>query len=54
MFLGVGVLVVLLTISLGHAAFLEQRQATATVKSDTTKVPEYFQTSPELFAGELP
>lgn len=49
-----GVVVVLLTINLGRTAYLEQRQATATVKSDTSKVPDYFQTSPELFAGERP
>lgn len=48
--------VVLLTISLGRAAYLQQRydSATATLKSDSSKVPQYFQTSPELFAGELP
>ena len=48
-----GVVAVLLTISLGRAAYLEQRHATATVNSHTSKVPDYFQTSPELFAGEL-
>lgn len=48
------IVVVLLTISLGRAAYLEERQATATAKSDSAQVPDYFQTSPELFAGELP
>ncbi|MCJ1467640.1 hypothetical protein MMC07_006265 [Pseudocyphellaria aurata] len=45
--------IVLLTISLGRAAYLEQRydSATATLKSDSSKVPQYFQTTPELFAG---
>lgn len=51
MFLAV---VVLLTISLGRAAYLEQKHATTTEKSDSNKVPDYFQTSPELFAGERP
>lgn len=48
MFLAV---VVLLTISLGRAAYLEQKHATTTVNSDSSKVPDYFQTSPEIFAG---
>ena len=51
MFLAV---VVLLTISLGRAAYLEQKHATTTVNSDSSKVPDYFQTSPEIFAGERP
>lgn len=49
-----GVVFVLLTISLGRVSSLEQRHATATVNSGSTKVPDYFQTSPELFAGECP
>ena len=37
----------LLLARFSQAAYLDQRQATAT----TSKVPDYFQTTPELFAG---
>lgn len=41
---GVGVLC---AISLGKAAYLEQRDT-------ATPVPQYFQTAPELYAGKFP
>lgn len=38
---------ILFAVSLGHAAYLEQR-------APTTAVPDYFQTTPELFPGKFP
>ena len=35
-------------VALSHAAYLENRQATTTTSSE---VPQYFQTSPEIYAG---
>ncbi|KAL8792347.1 MAG: hypothetical protein Q9195_005050 [Heterodermia aff. obscurata] len=35
-----------------YGAYLEQRQATTT--SSSTSVPQYFQTSPEIYAGPTP
>lgn len=32
-----------------YGAYLEQRQATTT--SSSTSVPQYFQTTPEIYAG---
>ena len=36
-----------------EAAYLDRRQATTTVESSSTPVPDYFQTSPELFPGMM-
>ena len=47
------VLVLLTTLSLARAAWFERRQATTTSSTTSTEVPQYFQTSPEIFAGEL-
>ena len=46
-------LVVLTTLSLARAAWFERRQATTTPSTTSSEVPQYFQTSPEIFAGEL-
>ena len=37
-------------VALGHAAYLENRQATTATTTSST-VPQYFQTSPEIYAG---
>ena len=47
------VLILLTTLSLARAAWYERRQATTTASTTSTEVPQYFQTSPEIFAGEL-
>ena len=47
------VLVLLTTLSLARAAWFERRQATTTPSTPSTEVPQYFQTSPEIFAGKL-
>ena len=47
------VLVLLTTLSLARAAWFERRQATTTPSTTSNEVPQYFQTSPEIFAGEL-
>ena len=44
-------LVLLSAFSLVRAAWLEKR-ATTTASVTSTDVPQYFQTSPEIFAGE--
>ncbi len=46
------VLVLLATLSLARAAWFERRQATTTPSTTSSEVPQYFQTSPEIFAGE--
>ena len=46
------VLVVLTTLSLARAAWFERRQATTTPSTTSSEVPQYFQTSPEIFAGK--
>ena len=46
------ILVVLMTLSLARAAWFERRQATATPSTTSSEVPQYFQTSPEIFAGQ--
>ena len=46
-------LVLLSALSLTRAAVLEKKQAASTTSSTTTKVPQLFQTSPELFTGIL-
>lgn len=46
-------LVLLSALSLTRAAVLEKRQAASTASSSTTAVPQYFQTTPELFTGML-
>lgn len=42
----------LAVVTLADAAYLDKRQATTTATSSSTKVPDYFQTSPELFPGK--
>ena len=44
-------LVLLSALSLTRAAVLEKKQAASTASSSTTKVPQVFQTTPELFTG---
>lgn len=44
-------LVLLSALSLTRAAVLEKKQAASTASSSTTRVPQVFQTTPELFAG---
>jgi len=46
-----GFLVILAWASLTGAAYLDKRQSTATAASSTSKVPQYFQTTPEIYAG---
>ena len=46
-------LVLLSAFSLTRAAILEKKQAASTASSSTTKVPQVFQTTPELFTGML-
>ena len=46
-------LVLLSAFSLTRAAILEKKQAVSTASSSTTKVPQVFQTTPELFTGML-
>lgn len=46
-------LVLLSALSLTRAAVLEKKQAASTASSSTTRVPQVFQTTPELFAGML-
>ena len=46
------VLVLLTTLSLARAAWFERRAATTTASTTSSEVPQYFQTSPEIFAGE--
>ena len=46
------ILVLLTTLSLARAAWFERRQATTTPSTTSSEVPQYFQTSPEIFAGE--
>lgn len=46
-------LVLLSAFSLTRAAVLEKKQAASTASSSTTTVPQYFQTTPELFPGML-
>ena len=47
----VACLVLLSALSLTRAAILEKKQAASTANSSTTRVPQYFQTTPEIFAG---
>ena len=49
----IAALVVLSALSLTRAAVLEKKQAASTASSSTTTVPQYFQTTPELFTGTL-
>ena len=49
----VACLVLLSAFSLTRAAILEKKQAASTASSSTTKVPQVFQTTPELFTGML-
>ena len=44
-------LVLLSALSLTRAAILEKKQAASTATSSTTRVPQIFQTTPELFTG---
>ena len=44
-------LVLLSALSLTRAAVLEKKQAASTTSSSTTKVPQLFQTTPELYTG---
>ena len=46
------VLVLLTTLSLVRAAWFGRRAATTTTSTTSSEVPQYFQTSPEIFAGE--
>ena len=46
-------LVLLSALSLTRAAILEKKQAASTASSSTTKVPQLFQTTPEIFTGML-
>ena len=46
-------LVLLSALSLTRAAILEKKQAASTASSSTTRVPQYFQTTPEIFTGVL-
>ena len=46
-------LVLLSVLSLTRAAILEKKQAASTASTSTTKVPQLFQTSPELFTGNF-
>lgn len=47
------VLVLLTTLSLAHAAWFGRRAATITPTTTSSEVPQYFQTTPEIYAGEL-
>ena len=47
----VACLVLLSALSLTRAAILEKKQAASTASSSTTGVPQYFQTTPEIFTG---
>ena len=47
-------LILLSALSLTRAAVLEKKQAASTASSSTTKVPQLFQTTPELFTGMVP
>ena len=47
-------LVLLSALSLTRAAVLEKKQAASSASSSTTKVPQLFQTTPELFTGTFP
>ena len=46
-------LVLLSALSLTRAAILEKKQAASTASASTTRVPQYFQTTPEIFTGVL-
>ena len=46
-------LVLLSALSLTRAAILEKKQAASTASSSTSKVPQLFQTTPEIFTGML-
>ncbi len=46
-------LVLLSALSLTRAVVLEKKHAASTATSSTTKVPQVFQTTPELFTGML-
>ncbi len=46
-------LVLLSALSLTRAVVLEKKQAASSATSSTTKVPQVFQTTPELFTGIL-
>ena len=46
-------LVLLSALSLTRAAILEKKQAASTASASTTRVPQYFQTTPEIFTGML-
>ena len=48
----VALLVSLSVFSLVHAVILDKRQATATPSTSNSNVPQYFQTTPEIFAGK--
>lgn len=47
----VACLVLVSALSFSRAAILEKKQAASTASSSTTRVPQYFQTTPELFTG---
>ena len=47
------VLLLVATLSLVRAAWFEKRATTTASSSSTTTVPQYFQTTPEIFAGKL-
>ena len=49
----VACLVLLSALSLTRAAILEKKQAASTASASTTRVPQYFQTTPEIFTGML-
>ena len=46
-------LVLLSALSLTRAAILEKKQAASTASASTTRVPQIFQTTPEIFTGML-
>ena len=46
-------LVLLSALSFTRAAILEKKQAASTASASTTRVPQYFQTTPEIFTGML-
>ena len=46
-------LILLSALSLTRAAILEKKQAASTASASTTRVPQYFQTTPEIFTGKL-
>ena len=49
----VACLVLLSALSLTRAAILEKKQAASTASASTTRVPQVFQTTPEIFTGML-